>query len=254
MSETRHNLQGFLDKLLSRSILSAKEQQAILDLPGYAAQVSANRDFVRLGEMVDHACLVVDGTVGQFCNNRKGERQITAFHIPGDMANVHSVVLPTATAALQALSTSTILWIPQTAIQAAIRHHPAIAEAVWRDCMVDAAILSQWVVNIGRRDATSRVAHLLCEIATRCSGTPNKHDLTFELCLTQVHLADATGLTPVHVNRTLMALRERGLVTFRSRQVTIHDWEKLSMVGEFDPTYLQAGIKPDERQRILRAA
>lgn len=245
------NLQRFLEKLTSRSVLSDEEQQAILNLPGYVSQVQANRDFVRLDEVVDHVCLIVDGLVGRFGQNAEGARQITALHIAGDMADLHSVVLPKATSALQALCTATILRVPQRAIRAAARQHPAIAEALWRDCMVDSAVLSQWVVNVGRRDARTRMAHLLCEMATRYKVADGRGRIRFGFSCTQVHLADATGLTPVHVNRTLKGLRDEGLASMHRREVTIYDWEALARAGDFDPAYLHAHVRPDERLRIL---
>jgi CRP-like cAMP-binding protein len=248
------NLQPFVDKLTSHSVLSQEEQQAILNLPGHAAQVQANRDFVRLDEVVEHVCLIVDGLVGRFDQNTEGLRQITALHIPGDMANLHSVVLPKATSALQALTTTTILRVPQSAIRAAARSYPAVAEALWRDCMVDAAILAKWVVNVGRRDAKTRIAHLLCEMATRYKAALAPEGVTFEMRVTQGHLADATGLTSVHVNRVLKNLRESGLATFHRGTVSILDWDALSKAGEFDSSYLHADLKPEERLRIMEAA
>ncbi len=247
------NLQRFLDRLTSRSVLSDEEQQAILNLPTHAAQVQANRDFVRLDEVVDHACLIVEGLVGRFGQNAEGARQITAFHITGDMADLHSVVQPKGTAALQALSTATIARVPHRAIRAIAARYPPIAEALWRDCMVDSSILSQWVVNVGRRDAKTRMAHLLCEMAVRYRATHQSGAVLFHLPLTQTHLADATGLTPVHVNRTLKSLREEGVVFVSSGTVHIMKWEKLARLGDFDPTYLQADIKPEERIRIIEA-
>lgn len=95
------NPQRFLDRLTSRSVLSEREKQEILSLPVNARQASPNEDFVRLGERVNHACFVVDGLVGRFDQNAAGGRQITALHIPGDMPDLHSVVQPTATSALQ---------------------------------------------------------------------------------------------------------------------------------------------------------
>jgi CRP-like cAMP-binding protein len=248
------NLQRFVDTLTSHSILSQEEQETILNLPGHAAQVQANRDVVRLDEVVEHACLIVDGVVGRFDQNIDGLRQITALHIPGDMANLHSVVFPKATSALQALSTTTILRVPQAAIRSAARAHPAIAEALWRYCMVDAAILAKWVVNVGRRDAKTRMAHLLCEMAMRYKAGVVAQRVTFDLPLTQAHLADATGLTSVHVNRVLKILREGGLATVRSRTVSILDWEALSELGEFNANYLHTDLKPEDRVRIVEAA
>ena len=248
------DLQRFLDRLTSRSVLSTEEQQAILNLPGQTVQVEANRDFVRLGETVGHSCLIVAGFVGRFGQNAEGGRQITALHIPGDMADLHSVVQPEGTSALQAISTATIMRIPHHAIRAAAGRYPALAEALWRDCMVDAAILSQWVVNVGRRDAKSRIAHLLCETAWRFRVEPSTAQSLFSFPLTQAQLGDATGLTPVHVNRTIKILREEGIADVSKGMARIHDWQGLVQIGDFDPTYLQTQIKPEERLRIVQMA
>jgi CRP-like cAMP-binding protein len=138
-----HPLQPFLDRLTSRSILSSAEQAMILALPSRAEQLEKNHDFVGFGETVDHACYVLAGLVGRFDQNARGERQITALHVPGDMPDLHSVVQPKATSALQALTTSTVLRIPHAAIRQLAGAHPAIGEALWRDTMVDSMILAQ---------------------------------------------------------------------------------------------------------------
>lgn len=194
------------------------------------------------------------GMIGRFDQNRNGLRQITAIHLPGDMANLHSVVQPQATSALQALSVTTILRVPHEALRAATARHPTLAEALWRDCMVDPAILSQWVVNIGRRDAQSRIAHLLCEIATRLGATGYGDAFIFAFGATQLQLADAARLTTVHVNRVVRGLRERGLVDVRKTEVRVLDWAGLVAAGEFNANYLQTQMLPEERLRILSAA
>lgn len=251
----RPDLQRFLDRLTRRSVLSEEEQEAILDLPSHAQQVRSNKDFVPLGNKVDHSCLIVAGLVGRFGQNAEGNRQITAIHVPGDMADLHSVVQPFPSSALQALSVATILRVPHSALRAAASRHPAVAEALWRDCMVDASILSQWVVNVGRRDAKQRIAHLICEMATRIVGTPGSHAIAFDLPVTQTQLADATGLTPVHVNRTLQMLRGLGIVEWsRSNVVRIPRWGALAAIAEFDPEYLQAAVMPQARLRVVGAS
>lgn len=245
------NLQPFLDRLNSRSILSEREQRQILDLPIRIRQARPNEDFVHLGERVDHACLVVAGLVGRFDQNARSDRQITALHIPGDMPDLHSVVQPTSGSALQALSTTTLLEISHTALRAATAEFPAIAEALWRDTMVDAAILSQWMVNVGRRDARTRLSHLLCEMACRYQRTPRNGKLVFQLPMTQAHLADATGLTAVHINRTLKSLEGIGTL-FRHKTVRIDNWQALAEAGDFDHRYLQMNLAPEERIRIVQ--
>jgi CRP-like cAMP-binding protein len=244
------NLQLFLDRLTTRSVLSNAERKAILALPTRASQISANHDFVRIGERVDHCCFIVEGMMGRFGQTSDGIRQITALHIPGDIADLHSVVRPVGTSAIQALSTTTVLRIAHKDLRKVAARFPAVAEAFWRDCVVDAAVLSQWVVNVGRRDAKTRVAHLLCEMAVR-TGDDRIPQLNYPFPATQTHLADMTGLTSVHVNRTLRALRDDGLATVQARAVQIHDWNRLKKVGEFDAEYLAADTGPDARQRLL---
>lgn len=249
----RPDLQLFLDRLTSRSVLTGAEQQAILDLPCHAAQARSNHDFVGLGVRADHACLLVAGLVGRFGQNREGERQITAIHIPGDIPDLCAVVQPEGSSALQALSVATILRIPHRAIREIAAQYPAVAEAFWRDCMVDAAILSQWVVNVGRRDAKCRLAHLLCEMATRLEAVTGSNEVQFSFAVTQMQLADATGMTAVHVNRTIKALRQDGLVDVREGSVYISDWQGLVAAGDFDADYLQRDTLPEERLRIAPA-
>jgi CRP-like cAMP-binding protein len=243
------DLAPYLARLNRRSILTDDEQALILALPTRVQQVRPNEDFVRLGERVDHACFVVEGLVARFDQNVQGGRQITALHIPGDMPDLLSVVQPAATSALQALSTSTILKIPHSAIRELASAHPAIAEAFWRDCMVDAMILAQWIVNVGRRDALARLAHLLCEMACRYHILSNDDELTYEMPMTQVQLADVTGLTPVHVNRSLKKLAETG-TSIRFGHVVIASWDALTKVGDFDRGYLQEDIDQSDRIRI----
>ena len=234
-------LQRFLDKLATRSALGEKEQQAILSLPAYPVQVACHRDFVRAGERVDHACLIADGLAGRFGQNRDGQRQIIDLHIPGDMADLHSVVTPGAASSLQALAVRTILKVPHAALRAVAARYPALAEAFWRECVADAAILAEWVVNLGLRNAHARAAHLLCEIACRCRSAEGRVGSSFAFPATQNHLADMLALTPVHVNRTLRSLREEGLADLRHKTLQILDWEGLVDAGEFDPAYLQLG-------------
>ena len=244
------DLQLFLARLTARSVLSSAERQAILNLPTRTVQVEANRDYVCVGERVDHSCLVVEGIMARVGENRDGQRQITALHVPGDMADLHSVVRPIGTSALQALSTTTLLRIPHSALSSLAARFPGVAEAFWRDCMVDSAILSQWVVNVGRRDARTRLAHLLCEMAIRF-GDERRPRLVYGFPVTQAQLADATGLTSVHINRTLRSLREAGLVDAKAKEVQILDWRRLVQLGEFDSTYLQADLEPAEKERLL---
>jgi CRP-like cAMP-binding protein len=237
-------LTRFLRRLDLRSRLGADEQDALLAVRRSARAVSAYTDIVRLGEHVDHICLVAEGYVGRFDQIASGARQIVAIHIPGDMADLPSVVSPKAGWALQSLTPATIVSIPHEAIRALTRRYPALTEAFWRDCVVDGSIFAQGIVNVGRRDAEMRLAHLLCELSMRLDAAGLGTRLSFPLPLTQAVIADALGLTQVHVNRTFKRLRDAGILSIASRSITIHDWDRLARQGEFDATYLlmdQAG-------------
>lgn len=254
MALNRPNLHPFLNRLTSRSVLTEEEQQAVLNLPGYAEQMQPNRDFVPLGDVADHVSLIVAGIAGRFDQSSDGVRQITAMHIQGDVCNLHSVVQPLATSALQALSVATILRISHVEIRAAAARYPALAEALWRDCTVDAAILAEWLVNVGRRDAKTRVAHLLCEMAIRLDASKGANDFVFDFPVTQTQLAQATSLTAVHVNRTLQSLRADGLVEWHQRVIRVPQWDRLVERADFDEAYLQTRVRPEERIRILQAS
>jgi CRP-like cAMP-binding protein len=239
MNDTQtQTLQLFVKRLASRSILTDEEVSAVLGLKGQTREVASHVDFVRQGEQVDHACLVVEGLVGRFGQNADGARQITCIHIPGDMADLPSVVSPKAGWGLSALTRTTILRIPHTDLRRAAAKHPGLAEAFWRDCVADGSIFSEWVVNVGRRDAISRLAHLLCEMGIRREQAGQGDRAAFPLPMTQTDLGDATGLTSVHVNRTLKELREQSIVELRSGIVTIHDWDKLAKTGDFDAAFM----------------
>lgn len=244
------NLQPFVDRLTARSVLTSAEQEAILALPIEPVQLRAQQDFVQMNEKTSYGCLIASGMVARFGQTLDGQRQITAFHIPGDMADLNSVVRPIAAGGLSALCDTTILRVPHVAIRAVAARYPAVAEAFWRDCMLDAAILMQWVVNVGRQRAQTRLAHLFCEMAIRM-GANREVRKEYGFPVTQERLAEAAGLTGVHVNRSLKALRAEGLVTVARGRVHILDWDRLARAGEFEAAYLLADTAPEQQKRLL---
>lgn len=229
----------FLKRVLLRSELGAAERRAILALPGEMVAVAAGQDFVRVGDHVDHACLIVDGLVARFAQLGNGQRSIVALHLPGDMADLHSVVVRTVTWALQAVTPTRILRITHAALRGLAADHPAVALAFWRDCVVDANILAQWTVNIARKDAAARVAHLLCEMMLRYRGAGLSGIDYFPFPITQASLADVVGLTPIHLNRILRRFKEERIASKSADTVIVRDGARLVQLGEFDPAYLQ---------------
>ncbi len=227
----------WIDRLRMRSQIGDEDAARLRELPYEVRMIDANRDFVRLGEQTTHACLVADGLVGRFSQTAGGQRQIVSLHIPGDMVDLHSVVLQRSSSALQALSATTILRVVHGAVEEVAARSPAVARALWRDCVVDAMVLGEWVQNIGRRSARARLAHLLCELAFR-NGAIGHDPRNFPMPATQMQLSDACGLTSVHVNRTMRRLSLDGIVDITARHVHVHDWRTLAVEGDFDTGYL----------------
>lgn len=231
-------IQKFVARLLRRSTLSRDEVQALLQLPCRVAQPQAHADIVYPGKKVGDSCLVAKGLVARFDQMRDGKRQIAAFHIAGDMCDLHSVVAPTAGWGITALSPTTVLFVPHVELRRLAITYPNIALAFWRDTTADALVLAKWVGNLGRQEARARLAHLLCEMGVRLELAGLGSRSSFILDATQEQLADALGLTAVHVNRTMQVLRRDGLVVTRNRTVEVADWQRLAAVAEFDASYL----------------
>ena len=232
-------LEIFADRLSSLAPLDEQDVRNILALSGRIGQARSNSDVVTPGQAVDHVCLVVEGLLGRFGQLSDGTRQITALHIPGDVADLHSVATPRAASGIQALTTTTIILIPRSELRKLVSESIAITRAFWAYSALDAAVLSCWAVNLGRKAAPSRLAHLLCEVALRMetAGQYDRHD--FDLELTQAQFGDMLGLTSIHVNRTFKALREAKLIATSGRHISIQDWRQLARLGDFDPDYLQ---------------
>lgn len=221
-----------------RSDLTAGEQRAILRLDGQKQRYRSRADIVRPGEIVQATCLVVQGVVARFDQMLDGRRQLTSFYIAGDMCDLHSVVAPKASWSITAISDVTVLRVPHTQLRDLCLAYPAIALAFWRDGTADASIFSKWVGNLGRKNAAARIAHLVCEMAVRIEAAGLGKRKAFDLPVVQEHIAEATGITVVHANRTLQELRARALLRIGGGRVEIPDWNALAHAAEFDPDYL----------------
>ncbi len=112
------------------------------------------------------------------------------------------------------------------------------ASAFWRETLIDAAIFRSWMLSLGQREAYSRVAQLLCELLVRLKAVGLAHDHACDLPITQAELGDALGISTVHVNRILQQLRAKGLIETKGIRLIVPDWEKLTKIGDFNPTYL----------------
>ncbi|GJE15220.1 Crp/Fnr family transcriptional regulator [Methylobacterium longum] len=235
----QHATTLLIRKLESITPLSDEERQALESLPVRVHVLGARQDIVRDGDRPTHCCLVVDGWACRYKLLSQGKRQILSFHIAGDIPDLLSLHVPTMDHSLATVTNATVAFIPHESLQALVACHPRLASLLWRDTLIDAAIFREWMVGMGRRSAFERIGHLFCEMYVKLEAMGLAGDYHCPLPLTQVDLADALGLTPVHVNRVLQEMRGRRLLELRRRTLVIEAWDELSTTAEFDPRYLQ---------------
>jgi len=243
MTQGENALALWLRRLELRSTLTQADRETVMGLPGHLREYKPSRDIVKLGEKTTHACLVVDGMVARFGQTASGTRQLTAFYIEGDMGDLHSAVLPIVSAPLQSTVATTIYRVPHEDIHRAVERSVTLGRAFWRDCVADAQIASEWLLNVGRRGALAKLAHLICELACRYEAIGHPRE-RFSVRLTQLQLGEALGLTGMHINRTLKTLRERGVIAMDEGDIRVADWQRLAELGEFDPLYLHLSPAP----------
>jgi CRP-like cAMP-binding protein len=235
----RDALSWLIRKLDALCPLAETDQAALAALPHTIRRVPAGTHLVREGGETPDCCLLVEGYACRHKLAANGGRQIVSFHMRGDLLDVQHLLLPVADHNVLTIIEAEIAWIPKGDLIALTRSRPSIAEALWKDSLIDASIFREWVLNVGRRDAKARVAHMLCEFLARCEKAGLGSAQGFELPMTQEQIADA-GLTPVHVNRMLRALDDDGVIARDRRRIQVADWHHLRMVAQFDPVYLHA--------------
>ena len=240
----------YMSELLSQSLArhgagTEAELAAITRrLSGVAQRTFRPGEELVRAETQPRECLfVLQGVACQHKALADGRRQIVGFSIPGDLCDAQGMWLRmdysiTAVTRIRAMA------IPHSILRPLIIDFPALGEALWRWTLADAAIAREWLVGLGRRTAVVRIAHFMCELQARheAAGITAGPRLAFPL--TQTHLADALGLSVVHVNRSLQQLRALKLISLHNQSLTIHDWDALADFAEFNPDYLSLDGRP----------
>ena len=226
-------------KLEQFTRLSA-EDRGILERAG-SAQVrryAPGEDVIAEGEEPREVNLVLSGWGCRYKQLEDGRRQITAFFLPGDLCDLNIFILRAMDHSVSALTTLTVAQLTREAFEQLMDGHPRITQALWWEALVNIAIQREWTVNIGQRNALERVGHLLCELFIRLRATGLTSENGCDFPITQADLAAATGLSVVHVNRTLQELRHAGLIVLHGKHLSIPDFPALMKVSLFNPNYL----------------
>lgn len=238
MTDTHHLPDPLIRKLLNRSSLDDGDIAAISALPFRKRTVPASTYLLREGQLPLRCGFIVEGYAFRQKLSADGNRSIVCVMVPGDLFDVQNLLLGQSDHDVQALTRLTVAEVAIGAFRDMTMSRPGLINAMWTDGLAEAAIYREWLLNVGRRPAPARLAHLLCEFQVRLRAAGMGSDDGYELPMTQEQLGDTLGLTSVHVNRVLKTLERQGLISRKGRQLTVLDWNSLQSAAQFNPRYL----------------
>ena len=233
----------FVQKMSELVDLTASDVAVLTDVTARPRHYTARQDLIREGDRPGPMFVVLEGWVCRYKILPNGTRQIMAFLIPGDACDLHTRLFVEMDHGIQTITTATVATLNRGELQTMMQNHPNIAAAMYLAQLIDEGIMRAWIVSMGRRSSIERLAHLICELYLRARSTGLTADDHFALPLSQVVLADALGMTAIHVNRVLRELRLAGAMTMARGSVTIIDPAKLIHIAGFDENYLHRRLR-----------
>jgi len=228
--------------------LNNDEAEALAALPVRVQQFAKGDVIVHEGDRPTHSFVVLSGITSMFKYSSEGRRQILIFHFTGDIPDLQSLHLNVMDMSVSAVTATRLAFLQHQDIRKLYRRFPRVGDALWREALVTSAILREWLVILGQRNAYAKLAHFLCEVVVRMrlAGLGDQH--TFLFPITQQEIGDALGLSHIHVNRMAQVLKEEGLVELKRGKLVVHDWPKLCKAAAFDPTYLH--LTPAQKRML----
>lgn len=235
---------ALLRRLGNFAELDRSEVELLTRLTNDVRSTAPKKDIISEGMRPTHLHVILQGWAARYRMLPNGTRQITAFLIPGDFCDLHASILNHVDQSVAALSACKVAWIDSDEFDRLTAAHPRLTRSIRRGTLEDGGIMRAWIVNLGRRPAYERVAHLICELRCRLSAVGLVRDNRFDFPITQSDLGDATGLTAVHVNRVIQRLRSADLIRLTGKALTVKDVTGLEKAAGFDPRYLLDSFWP----------
>lgn len=233
----------FVQKLSELVELTGGDVAALDAAVGHARKYAPRQDLIREGDEPGPVFVILEGWACRYKILPSGSRQIMAFLMPGDCCDLHVNMLTEMDHSIQAITVAQVATIPRTEMQTLLHKHSNIARAMYTAQLIDEGIMRAWIVSMGRRSSIERVAHLMCELYLRARNIGLTNDGRFALPLSQLVLADALGMTAVHINRVLKKLRQSGAMALSRGSLDILDPAKLVQIAGFDENYLHRRLR-----------
>lgn len=225
-------------KLSAFVTLSESDLNVLSDLYARRRYFPAGQDMVHEGQLDQTAFILSKGWVCSYKMTPDGARQILDFRVPGDFLGLRSVLLRTSDHNIEPITAVEASEVNTSDLLDTFSRTPRLATAVLWAASTDQAMMVEHLVGLGRRNAAERTGHFLLELAARLRLVGIGDNTGYACPLSQYMLADALGLSAVHINRVLRELREAGLVTFQRGQVVFDDFDALVEFSSFDKSYL----------------
>ncbi len=229
-----------LIRKLEHFVRLSHADRAVLDRAGSerVRKFGPRVDIAREGDRPKDVQLILSGWACRYKQLEDGRRQVVSFFLPGDLCDLNIFILREMDHSIGTITPVAIADLSREFFDEISLGYPRIVTALWWESLVSAAIQREWTMNLGQRTASERMAHLLCEIFFRLRIAGLTREGSCDFPLTQADLADATGLSKVHVNRTLQELRSAGLIVLKGKMLVVPNLDRLMNAGLFNANYL----------------
>lgn len=231
-------LAHMIESLSIHNAISDKDLDSLYHLPYHLDYFESGSYILRDGDMPDQCRVLVSGIAYRHKISAMGLRQIVAIHMPGEILDLQQLYIDISDSNVQTLIGCEIATISHAALRQLVAESYSIGNAIVASMLMELSSAREWMLNIGRREGRTRIAHFICEFAYKSNAIESLAGQVYNLPMTQEQMGDALGLTAVHINRMLKDLAREGLIVRVKHGVAIPDWKRLTQVAGFNSRYL----------------
>ena len=233
----------FVDKLARLAKLGEDDVAALAAATASARSIAKRQDLIREGDRPGPIFVMLEGWAYRYKVLPDGTRQVLAFLMPGDCCDLHIGLLAEMDHSIQTIIPSKVATIDREHLDLIMEHHPEVAKAMYVSQLIDEGTMRAWITSMGRRSSIQRVTHLMCELYVRAANIGLAVEGVVVFPLSQLLLADALGMTSVHLNRILKELRLSGVLELHRGSLAITDIDQLVRIAGFDENYLHRRVR-----------